>query len=326
MKSKLKEIIGGSKLLFVIRVFAEKTREALFLLPRLSSGRSDWRKLEPPLRVEVHAIEKGMSIGTVRPGFGKAKAKELMSHLQRYCDVGGRKDFVKESCSILDQYIKYNKSLGADMADIEALFNHFCKKNGIEPTLFGGIRELSCSDIQKTLHQDFSEFSQSRYAVRDFGTEPIKREQIEKALKLAEKTPSACNRQSWKIHVYGSDDSRIRMFEQQGGSRGFYQDMQYAILICGDMNYYRFYELSQVYVDGGIYAMNLMYALHYYGLATIPLTMSIRLSKLKPIIKAMKLPKSEMPVLLIGVGSYKENFKVAKSERVPYQEYTTFEK
>lgn len=326
MESKIKRIIGGSKLLFVVRVFAEKTREAFFLLTRLSSGRSNWRKLEPPLRVEVHAIEKGMSIGAVRPGFGKTKVKELISHLQHYLEVGGRKEFVTDCCSILDQYIKFNKSLGADMSEIDGLFNNYCRVNDINPTLFGGVCELTVSSIQKTLQQNFSTFSQSRYAVRDFGTEHIERGLIEKALKLAEKTPSACNRQPWKIHVYGGEKSRIKMFEQQGGSRGFHQDMQYAILICGDLNYYRFYELSQVYVDGGIYAMNLMYALHYYGLATIPLTMSIRLSKLKPIIKSMQLPKNEMPVLLIGVGAYKENFKVAKSERVSYKEYTIFEK
>lgn len=326
MASKLKQIIGGSKLLFTFRVFAEKIRETFFLLPRLSSGISDWRKLEPPLRVEVHAIEKGMSIGSVRAGFGKAKVAELLMHLQRYCDVGGRKPFIVECCSILDKYLKYNKSLGADMSDVETSINTFIKKNEICPVDFGGISEINEMDIRETLDKSFDVFSQSRFAVRDFGTNKVSQEQIEKALKLAEKTPSACNRQSWKIHVYHQDDVRLKMFEQQGGSRGFFQDMQYAILICGDMNYYRFYELSQVYVDGGIYAMNLMYALHYCGVATIPLTMSIRMSKLKPIIKAMDLPKSEMPVLLIGVGSYKENFKVAKSERVPYQEYTTFDK
>ena len=32
--------------------------------------------------------------------------------------------------------------------------------------------------------------------------------------------------------------------------------MQYAILICGDIRGYNINELSQVYVDGGIYAMN----------------------------------------------------------------------
>lgn len=326
MANTIKEIIGNSKILFIYRVFAEKIKEAFFLLPRLSSGRSDWNKMEPPLRVEVHAIEKGMSIGAVRPGFGKPKVMELLTHLQRYYDVGGRKEFVDESCSILNQYINFNKSLGADMSDIEKTLNHFCEVNMIRLTEFGGIREVDKDEVLNTLKQDFSSFSQSRFAVRDYGKSPIKCEQLKKALKLAERTPSACNRQSWKIHIYSSKDSRLKMFEQQGGSRGFYQDMQYAILVCGDMNYYRFYELSQVYVDGGLYAMNLMYALHYYGAATIPLTMSTRISKIKTVKKEMKLSKSEMPVLLIGVGSYKDHFKVAKSERIPYQEYTTFEK
>ncbi len=326
MISSLKSIIGNSKTLFVFRVLKEKISEAFFLLPRLSTGFSDWRKIEPRLRVEIHAIEKGMSIGAVRAGFGKAKVVELLKHLQRYCDVGGRKAFVAECCSILDKYLEYNKSLGADMSDVEDSINAFNHKNDINIGDFGGIREINETDIRASLDKGFDVFSQSRYAVRDYGTSIIKREQIEKALKLAEKTPSACNRQSWKIHVYHQNDVRLKMFEQQGGNRGFSQDMQYAILICGDLNYYRFYELSQVYVDGGIYAMNLMYALHYSGVATIPLTMSIRMSMLKPIIKAMDLPVSEVPVLLIGVGSYKEHFKVAKSERVPYQEYTSFDK
>lgn len=326
MKNKLKQIIGSSRLLFACRVFAEKNREALFLLPRLSSGRSDWHKLEPPLRVEVHALEKGMSIGAVRSGFGKAKAMELMAHLQRYCDVGGRREFVNECCSVIGQYIKFNKTLGANMEDIDKPFKAFCEKKEASIGNYGGIKEVREEDIRETLHQDFASFSQSRFAVRDFGTAPVSREQIENALKLAEKTPSACNRQSWKIHVYESDDKRLKMFQQQGGSRGFYEDMQYAILVCGDMNYYRFYELSQVYVDGGLYAMNLMYALHYQGLATIPLTMSMTMKKVKKAMKAMELPRSEMPILLIGVGSYKESFRVAKSERIPYKEYTTFDK
>lgn len=321
----IKEMISGSRTLFLCRVFAEKNKEALYLLPRLSSGRSDWRKTEPVLRVEAHAIEKGMSIGKVRPGFGKAKATELMAHLQQYYDVGGRKAFVNECCSILSKYIDYNKQLGADMSDIESKFKTFCNKNQADMSDFGGIEEVPAEEVLATLHQDFASFSQSRYAIRDFGTDPISRQQIEDALKLAEKTPSACNRQSWKIHVYEGEEAQ-KMLNLQGGNCGFTEDMQYAILVCGDMNYYRFYELSQVYVDGGLYAMNLMYALHYYGVATIPLTMSTKMSKLKKIIKAMGLPYSELPVLLIGVGSYKDNFKVAKSERVPYQEYTNFEK
>ena len=33
------------------------------------------------------------------------------------------------------------------------------------------------------------------------------KETIEKALKLAQKTPSACNRQSWHTHVFQGEES-----------------------------------------------------------------------------------------------------------------------
>ena len=323
--NKIKQLISNSKLYFICRLFAEKVAEAFFLMPRLSSGRNNWQKLEPVLRVEIHAIEKGMSIGAVRKGFGKAKAFDLIRQLSHYITIGGRREFVVECCSILRKYIDFNTSLGADVNDFNDALIQFCKKNSINTIDFGGIKEVSLEEVYSSLNNEFTVFSQSRYAIRDFGSNRIGRDIIEKALKLSEKSPSACNRQSWKIHVFETEDKRLKLFEQQGGCRGFYQDMQYAILISGDLNYYRFYELSQVYVDGGIYAMNLMYALHYYGVATIPLTMSAKVKKLRSIMQNLSLPDNELPILLIGVGSFKDKFKVAKSERESFITYTTFE-
>ena len=37
-----------------------------------------------------------------------------------------------------------------------------------------------------------------------------------------------------------------KMFKLQGGSKGFYEQMQCAILICGDLRNYGFYE--QIYL------------------------------------------------------------------------------
>ena len=325
MARYIKELIARSKLLFLLRVFGEKFQEAVFLLPRLSSGQSNWKKIEPVLRIEIHAIEKGMSIGDVHPGFGKTKVHDLLTHLQHYLDVGGRKSFSDECCSVLKQYLDFNRKLGADMDAIESELNLFIEKNHSLLSQFGGIREVSIKEICIGQQSDFAIFSQCRHAIRDFDKSPIQKDLLEKALRLVEKTPSACNRQGWKVHVYSSYETRMMIFNLQGGSRGFSDDMQYAILICGDLNYYRFYELNQVYVDGGLYAMNLLYALQYYGIASIPLTMSMRMSKLRGIIKAMDLPHNEIPILLIGAGAFKDSFRVAQSERIPFYEYTTFE-
>ena len=115
------------------------------------------------------------------------------------------------------------------------------------------------------------------------------------------------------------------MFELQRGGVGFIPEMQAAILVCGDLRSYFLGEQNLLYVDGGLYGMNLMLALHYCGLASIPLTMGHKAKHIKKIKHEMGLPDNEMPVLLIGVGSYKSEFKAAVSYRYPYAQYTKFE-
>ena len=62
--------------------------------------------------------------------------------------------------------------------------------------------------------------------------------------------------------------------------------------------------------------------MHYEGLAAIPLTMAQKQGKLAHIKKVMDIPEYEMPCVLIGVGSYKDEYKVAVSKRKDYMEYT----
>ena len=212
------------------------------------------------------------------------------------------------------------------MDTVESSLDTFIKKNHIELLSHGGILRLNHENINNGAKGDFRELSQARYAVRDFGESPVDIEKIKKALTLCERTPSACNRQSWRIHIYTDNELKNHIFDLQAGCKGFHDGMQCAVLICCDAKNYFFGEFSLPYVDGGIYAMNLMYALNYYDLATIPLTLGHREKRIKAIRKEMRLPKTEIPVILIGVGTYKKEFKVAESHRMPYTEYVTFNK
>lgn len=78
------------------------------------------------------------------------------------------------------------------------------------------------------------------------------------------------------------------------------------------------------YVDGGLYAMNLMYALHSEGLGTIPLTCSLMARNYKKLYHDFDIKDNEVPVLLIGVGNLKEKFEVAVSNRYNYDHYVKF--
>lgn len=297
MKERFKSAIKGNSFIVWLRIIYEKIGESfsLTLYNGSTNQTKDIYKKQAELQIRIHALEKGMSIGRVRVGFGKEKAFSLIEDLADLLKKGGSKQFVVESVSVLQKYIEFNENMGAAMADIEIALNKLC----------------SC-------------YSQSRFSIRDFGDSPLDIDKVYAALKLCERTPSACNRQSWVIHVYTENKLVEKMFKLQGGSKGFYEQMQCAILICGDLRNYGFYEQNLPFVDGGLYAMNLLYSLHYNGLATIPLTMGHKWRVIKKIKQEMNIPGNEIPVLLIGVGTYKDDFKVAVSHRYSYKQYVKF--
>lgn len=322
----IKEYLKNAKWVLFLRLCYERWQELLIDAKYISNGarNKDSRKMETDLAIRAHAIEKGMSIGSVKVGFGKQKVKSLLNDLQHYMDIGGRMNFVDDCCSIIQKYVTFNKQLGADMDDISRLFTVFCNKNKIKITQMSdaGIYVKKNEQVISESKSSFDVFSQSRFSVRDFGNEKIDFNKVLDALKMCQRTPSACNRQSYKIYIYKDDVLKNEICQLQGGCKGFFEDMQVAILICGDQRGYNINELHQVYVDGGMYAMNLLYALHYEGLAAIPLTMGQKQRKLRMIKETMNIPNYEMPCVLIGVGSYKEEYKVAVSKRKNYIDYT----
>lgn len=322
----LKKYLKQSRIVLLIRIVHEKLLEAIACTKYIADGNKfkDSEKLKTDLIIRAHAIEKGMSIGKVKIGFGQAKVINLLKDLQTYLQIRGSKETVNDICSIIKKYISFNKELGADMQKIEHLFSDFCSKNKVETNESGGIYYFNYEDIKENSSKNFEIFSQSRFSIRDFSNKPIEIDLIKKALKLCERTPSACNRQSWSIYIFQDEQQKKLLFNLQKGCNGFYQDMQYAILLCGNLSRYNFHELNQVYVDGGIYAMNLMYALHFYGVANIPLTMGHKQKQLKTIKNMLNIPDNEIPIVLIGAGAYKENYKVAVSERNDYSLYTKF--
>lgn len=283
--------------------------------------RDNLKKKEVDLTIRAHAIEKGMSLGHVRLGFGQPKAISLIKDIERYVTVGGDLKFVQNIVSILNSYIIFNQY--TEENDVVVSLNNLCKKYGLYSKPIGGVQTYRFNDIEKQMHSEFCDFSQSRHAIRDFGSTPIDKEAIIRALKMCEKTPSACNRQSWHVYIVEDKKKRDKLMEMQGGVKGCDEDIQSAILVCGDIRNYGTSERSLPYIDGGLYAMNLMYALHYEGIANIPLSMSYEHKRVNKMKNLIGVPEYEVPVLLLAIGSYKDNFKVAASIRKNYKEYTS---
>jgi hypothetical protein len=59
----------------------------------------------------------------------------------------------------------------------------------------GGTEKLTRSDVLQASQAPFERFSQLRYSVRQFSPQDVDLETIRGAVRVAQKTPSVCNRQ-----------------------------------------------------------------------------------------------------------------------------------
>ena len=277
---------------------------------------NDIEKMQYTLLRENHTIEKGLSLKNPRKGFGQQKVLKLLKRLNKYFDVYGKtdKEFLIYPLGTIKHYIHYTKSTGVEIPIIEREYKILMEKSGfVDVKEQGGIIQVSKDEILKKCNSSFESLLNSRHSIRYFSKETVTKDIIEKALNLAQRTPSACNRQGWHTHVFQGEES-VSLIKWQGGSHGFEDEIRTSILVTANLKAFLYYEIHQAYIDGGLYAMNLINALHSLGLGTIPLSCGFTHDKLKGLAD-FDIPKNEVPIVIIGVGNLLENFNVAISKR-----------
>ena len=156
----------------------------------------------------------------------------------------------------------------------------------------------------------------SRHSLRYYGSLPIQIETIKKAVSLAQTAPSACNRQPTHVYACVNTEKIDTIMAFHGGMKGFGRP-QAILAVTGALGAYTSeYERNTVHVDCGLFAMNLLYALHYYGLATCPIIWGSEPDNDKKIRKILDIPECETVALLITVGSYPaDSYRFAKAQR-----------
>ena len=285
----------------------------------------DMIKMQYTLMRENHVIEKGMSMRNPRKGFGQQKVEALLARLNKYFLLYGTvdKDFLCYPISTIKSYIEYTEKSGIEIPKIRDLYNDLISKTKLHIIKHqAGIQEITKIDILNACNRDFESLLYSRHSIRYFSEEPVQRETIIKALELAQRTPSACNRQGWKTHVFEGDKS-VELIKWQAGSRGFEEECRYSILVSANLKAFLWHEVHQAYVDGGLYAMNLINALHSLGLGCIPLSCGFEYEKLNEL-KKFDIPENEVPILIVVFGQLQDKFNYAVSTRKDISITNTF--
>ena len=276
----------------------------------------DERQYEAVITRWYHTIEKGLSYENYRAGFGKANVEQLLSAMENYAKDGYDTDqfFYRTALSTLHAYLEKNKACGVEN---QALEKRIGMLNAV-PNESGGAFRFVPLPMEQVQSLNYGEFVKNRHSMRHFSSEPVEMERIERAVKLAQYTPSACNRQGWRIRILTDKKTIRNVLANQNGNQGFGDEFDKLLLITSDLrcaNLDR--EVFQAFIDGGMYAQSVLNALHFEHIASVPLSASLSMGQERNVREILKLEEAEMPILFVGIGNYPRECQTTKSERRP---------
>ena len=286
---------------------------------------NDIEKYEYLLLRMTHTIEKGLSLHHPRKGFGRVKVDSLLDSLwdfqRRYGHQDG--DFIKYPLAAIRNYIRFSEAQGIEMPEIKDKYESLIAFSGVDISEEkAGVSLIRKDLVLSKCTGDFDSLTGIRHSIRTFSKEQVSKDVILSALDIARRTPSACNRQGWKTYVFQGDKSE-KLLDWQGCCRGFEDEIDTSVLVTCNLKAFMHYEVHQAYVDGGLYAMNLINAFQYLGLGTIPLSVAFDQKKLKGL-RDFGIPECEVPIVIVGIGHLTDEFKVAVSSRKEISQTNTF--
>lgn len=263
------------------------------------------------MMADAHFLEYGMALKQARPGFGLARAERLAGDLIK----GGVPPEVAEiGLRTLEAWRAFN----ADITVTGTVSRALACLRVPEGALLGGVQVVQREEIQAAAQVDFTAFVRARHSIRAFAPGAVSDEVITRAVRAAQEAPSSCNRQTCHAHVWTDREMIDAVRKHQAGNRTFGNELAGIAVITSDMRHWEHTgERYQAWIDGGLFAMTLAYALHAEGLGTCMLNWSVTREVDQGLRQTVGLGDEHLVVVLLGFGHLPDSLSVCRSQRQP---------
>jgi len=267
-----------------------------------------------------HSIEKGLSHKTPRLGFGCQVVLKLMKEIEVYNKLKFSPNDTRylSGLAVVKKYFDYHSEERFDLGDIYSEYKGNIVKlveaiEGIDE--FGGAIEVDPVNYFLD-YEDFSRFAKSRVSVRKFNNSPLDYTDLQKAVLVSQKSPSACNRQPSKVYHITKSELISEVLSLQSGFRSWGDNLSNLLLITSDMSFYgSINERKANLIDGGLFGMSLIFSLRTLGYQTCVLNSTMSNRNTKKVKKLLSISKSESLIFFLAVGKNDEIVKVPLSYR-----------
>ena len=276
-------------------------------------------KLLTRITMLYHVIEKGLTMPNRRLWFGRDALTALISAVDRFekkfgCDAPQSRHAIGVVKDYYQQHKERDSPVPADFSECWAQIEAFAGAHSDIPVA----KQLHCSreSVYGKKNAPFPEFARARRTIRHYAPAELPVERIRDAVELAMTAPSACNRQYCRVHCV-CDRSRIsELLAIQGGCRGFGDSANKLLVVTADLEGIDApKERDDLFTNGGIFLMNLCYALFYNEVAHCVLNWSRTPEEDLAMRKLVKLRDSETVIAVITCGVPPDEFDVAASPR-----------
>lgn len=260
-----------------------------------ATPRLGMRNVEAQLIKDYHRIEKGLALREPKRPFGDAVLARLDSLLPRAAREDGDAVYISYAESARTALRSWNVSGSID-------------------------EEVSPRNDFVREHVDYGSFFKSRRSVRDFSDRPVAASCLQEAVALATNSPSVCNRQGWNVRFVRGEDA-VRALAYQNGNAGFGHQVPVLAIVTTDLRLFgAATERNQAWIEGGIFSMSFVWALHSMGLDSCMLNMSVSNRRADELRSEFEIPDHELVVMMIAIGYGREGGRRARSPRRPTED------
>ncbi len=325
-----------------MRVLIELIRQCKNRILELILSLKEWRAnckvtrygksadYEGKILVLAHSLEKGMGIRKPRVGYGQKKAKRLLELIFVYLYKENNKNSfaIQEAVAILHIYFELQDSWGVEINELKALYDKVISWLGEEKrymelsagTVICAADNISMSEEAFKLESFFRE----RHSIRDYKDIVVDKDIIRKAVRMANLSPSACNRQPVKVYCTQSKSEALFLDELITGTNGFKGCIPNFAIISVNRAYFSGAEQFQWYINGGIYLAYFSLALHSLGISNCIMQWFAFYKTEKKVKKFFNIGPNEAIVAVVGFGYINYDAKYIMAQRKSVEETLVF--
>lgn len=317
LKKKIKNIPGLLSLYRNIKFRDEFNYDRNFFIKNYMYSKENSNTIGYNILLLAHSLEKGMANKKKRY-FGKEKTEMLMNELRKYQKFNSDTSnfsFVV-GINVLREYLKIyeenNWTSREEYSNVRKFIEDYKKVESInlESYILDKESIMNCASI------NYDKFLQSRHSIRSFAKKKLDEKAIEKAIDMALKTPTACNRQMCNIYYVKNTKLKELVIEKGQGFSGFDTENINIFIITFDVNSNYFVgERNQGWFNSGLVSMNFVNAMHSLGIGSCFIQFGNSYKDEVELKKKMGIPLQERIAVLIAAGYYEDKNIVTQSPR-----------